>query len=124
MSLDLYIHSARPVKHHSMGVFVRDNGMTRELQTVEEVRAHFPDVTNLDDIRIQEYEDDEYFHCNMTHNLTEMASHVPISGTDGHVALPDPDLKDGGRDAGKPLTAYHLLWHPERNPPARAGSHP
>lgn len=113
MSLDLYIHSSRPVKHRGTGVFVREDGMTRELQTVEEVRAHYPDATNIGDIHIYEYEDNEYFRCNMTHNLTEMASHVPISGTDGTLSLPKPWRKE---EEQHPLTAYELLWHPELNP--------
>lgn len=115
MSLDLYIHSSRTVRHRGTGVFVRDNGMTRELQTVEEVRAHFPDATNIDDIHIQEYEDDRYFHCNMTHNLTEMASHVPIGGTEGTLSLPQSWRKPEEQEQ-HPLTAYELLWHPELNP--------
>jgi hypothetical protein len=115
MSLDLYIRSHHPVKHRGTGVFIRDNGQTRELKTVEEVKAHFPDA-DTSDIDIREWEDDELFHCNMTHNLTEMASHVPIEGTDGVVTLPrdyernKPDFKP------EPLSAYNLLWHPETNP--------
>ena len=80
--LDLYIRSHTPVKHRGTGVFIRDNGQTRELKTIEEVKAHFPDA-DTSDIDIREWEDDELFHCNMTHNLTEMASHVPIEGTEG-----------------------------------------
>ena len=99
MSLDLYIRSHHPVKHRGTGVFVRDNGQTRELKTIDEVKAHFPDA-DTSDIDIREWEDDELFHCNMTHNLTEMASHVPIEGTDGVCAL--PRFKDDPTD--EPLT--------------------
>jgi hypothetical protein len=66
--------------------------------------------------RVREWEDNELFYCNVTHNLTEMACHVPIEGTDGSLTLPrdyerdDPNWKPG------PLTAYNLLWHPETNP--------
>ena len=94
MSLDLYIHSRKPIRHRGTGVMVRDNGVTRELQTVEEVRAHFPDAQNLDKIRIREWEDNELFHANMTHNLGKMAGHVPLPGVK--------------------TTAYELLWHPEQ----------
>lgn len=38
MSLDLYIKSNYPVKHRGTGVFVRDNGQTRELKTIDEVK--------------------------------------------------------------------------------------
>lgn len=115
MSLDLYIRSCHPVKHRGTGVFIRDNGQTRELKTIEEVKAHFPDA-DTSDIGIREWEDDELFHCNMTHNLTEMASHVPIEGTDGAVTLPQDFERDKPDFKPKPLSAYNLLWHPETNP--------
>lgn len=115
MSLDLYIKSSRPVRHRGTGVYVRDNGQTRELQTIEEVRAHFPDA-DLSDIHITDYEDDELFHCNLTHNLTEMATHVPIEGTEGHLTLPQEYERDKPDFVPEPISAYNLLWHPETNP--------
>ena len=115
MSLDLYIYSRRPVRHQGTGVFVRDNGQTRELKTIDEVRQHFPDA-ELSDIHVTDYEDNELFHMNLTHNLTEMASHVPIAGTDGHLSLPQDYERDEPSFSPKPLTAYNLLWHPETNP--------
>ena len=115
MSLDLYIRSNRPIKHRGTGVFVRDNGQTRELNTIEEVKAHFPDA-DTSGIEIHEWEDDELFHCNMTHNLTEMAEHVPINGTNGSLTLPRDFERDKPDFEPKPLTAYNLLWHPETNP--------
>ena len=115
MSLDLYIRSHHPVKHRGTGVFIRGNGQTRELKTIEEVKAHFPDA-DTSDIDIREWEDDELFHCNMTHNLTEMASHVPIEGTDGVVTLPRDYERDKPDFKPEPLSAYNLLWHPETNP--------
>ena len=115
MSLDLYIKSSRPVRHRGTGVFVREDGRTRELRTLKEVREHFPDA-DLSDIRVTDYEDDELFHMNLTHNLTTMASHVPIAGTDGAVTLPRDYEKDKPDFEPEPLTAYNLLWHPETNP--------
>lgn len=115
MSLDLYIKSHQPVKHRGTGVFIRDNGQTRELKTIEEVKTHFPD-SDTSDIDIREWEDDELFHCNMTHNLTKMASHVPIEGTDGIVTLPRDFERDKLDFKPEPLSAYNLLWHPETNP--------
>ena len=115
MSLDLYIRSRHPVKHRGTGVFIRDNGQTRELKTIEEVKAHFPDA-DTSDIDIREWEDDELFHCNMTHNLTKMASHVPIEGTDGAVTLPRDYERDKPAFNPEPLSSYNLLWHPETNP--------
>ena len=52
MSLDLYIKSNTPVLHRGTGVYIRDNGETKELTTKQEVLTHFPDIN---------------------HNLTEMA---------------------------------------------------
>ena len=115
MSLDLYIRSRHPVKHRGTGVFIRDNGQTRELKTIEEVKAHFPDA-DTSDIDIREWEDDELFHCNMTHNLAGMASLVPIEGTDGAVTLPRDYERDKPDFKPEPLSAYNLLWHPETNP--------
>jgi len=90
MSLDLYIKSRRLVRHRGTGVFVRDNGQTRELKTLAEVREHFPDA-----------------------DLTDV---IPIAGTDGAVTLPR-DFERGKPDfQPKPLSAYNLLWHPETNP--------
>ena len=56
MSLDLYIYSRRPVRHQGTGVFVRDNGQTRELKTIDEVQQHFPDA-DLSDIHVADSRD-------------------------------------------------------------------
>lgn len=42
----------------------------------------------------------EVFHMNITHNLTEMASHVPISDTE---AVIDKECRN----------LYYLMWRPE-----------
>ncbi len=115
MSLDLYVKSARPVRHRGTGVYIRKNGATRELETLEEVKAYFPEA-DLSDIQVYEYEGDELFHMNLTHNLTEMASHVPIVGTDGVMTLPRDFERDKPDFQPEPLSAYNLLWHPETNP--------
>lgn len=115
MSLDLYLISTKPVRHRGTGVFIREDGRTRELRTLDEVKAHFPDA-DLSDVHVTDYEDDEMFHLNMTHNLTEMASHVPIDGTDGVMTLPRYFEKEKGDFKPEPLSAYNLLWHPETNP--------
>ena len=115
MSLDFYLKSSRPVRHRGTGVHIRENGCTKELRTTEEVKAHFPDA-DLSDVRVYDYEDDELFHMNLTRNLTTMASHVPIAGTEGSLSLPR-DFERGKPDfKPEPLTAYNLLWHPETNP--------
>ncbi|MBR1500172.1 MAG: hypothetical protein IJ615_11215 [Bacteroidaceae bacterium] len=115
MSLDLYLKSQRPVRHRGTGVFVREDGQTRELKTLDEVKERFPDA-DLSEVNVYDYEDNDLFHLNLTHNLTEMASHVPIAGTDGHLTLPQDYERDKPDFAPQPLTAYNLLWHPETNP--------
>ena len=87
MSLDLYLKSPKPVRHRSTGVFIRRDGATRELETIEEVKEHFPDA-DLSNIHVTEYVDDTALSINLTHNLVEMAEHVPINGTDGTLTLP------------------------------------
>ena len=115
MSLDLYLRSRKSVRHRGTGVYVREDGVTRELRTMDEVKEHFPDA-DLSDVHVYDYEDDEVLHINLTHNLTEMASHVPIAGTDGAVTLPRDFEKDKPDFKPEPLSAYNLLWHPETNP--------
>ena len=90
MSLDLDIISHKPIKHKGTGVYVRKNGETVELKTMDEVRAYFPDA-DLSGINELEYEDFTVWHGNITHNLGEMASKIPINDS----------------------TLYKYLWHPD-----------
>lgn len=92
MSLDLYIIAPEPVMRKGTGVYVRDNGKTRELSTIEEVHNYFPDV-DISDIRVQEFMEDYIWHENITHNMNHMAMHCPI----------------GDR------TLYDYLWRPDEN---------
>lgn len=92
MSLDLYIIAPEPVIKHGTGVYVRENEQTLELKTKDEVRAHFPD-RDLSHIQEFDYEDENFWHGNITHNMGKMAREVPVEGTN--------------------LTLYDLLWHPE-----------
>lgn len=102
MSLDLYINSKTPVIHRGTGVYVRENGETKELQTKEEVLRYFPDV-NPDEIEETSYEDDTYFHMNLTHNLTKMAGECKAELYFRGLATKE----------GSTPTLYDLLWHPE-----------
>lgn len=101
MSLGLYIESKTPVLHRGTGVYIRKDGETRELATKQEVLTYFPDA-NPDEINETTYEDDEYFHLNLTHNLTEMAGKCTILGS--------CSTKVTGE-----LSLYDLMWHPEEN---------
>lgn len=98
MSLDLYIESKTPILHRGTGVYIRENGETKELATKQEVLAHFPD-SNLDEVMERSYEDNEYFHMKITHNLTDMAEECK-SDED------TIDLNDA-------TNLYDLLWNPE-----------
>lgn len=102
MSLDLYIESNTPVLHRGTGVYIRENGETRELKTKQEVLTHFPDAKE-EDIEEKTYEDNTYFHINLTHNLTEMASQCIIRG---HY------ITQQGKEH---INLYDLMWHPEGN---------
>lgn len=92
MSLDLYIRSRRPIHKRGTGIFIREKGRLFELKTLEDVRAYFPDK-DLSHITIDEYEDYDFWHGNITHNMKRMASAVLIEGTE--------------------LTLCDLLWRPD-----------
>lgn len=88
MSLDIYIVQPEPKVVRSTGIYVRDNGETREL-SLEEAKAMYPDA----DIKVNTYETDEFWHGNITHNLNKMAMQCPSF---------DPDY-----------SLYNLLWRDE-----------
>lgn len=90
MSLDLYIIAPEPVVRKGTGVFIRDNGKTRELTTIEEVRSHFPDA-DISDIKEREFIEEYVWHENITHNMNTMAKHCPVGSN----------------------SLYEYLWRPE-----------
>lgn len=100
MSLDLYIISKTPVLHRGTGVYIRENGETKELTTKQEVLTYFPDIDS-DTIEEKTYEDDTYFHINITHNLTDMADECKVLGTCKY------------NSDSTVVTLYDLMWHPE-----------
>lgn len=73
MSLDVSLKIETPVIKKGTGVFVRTNGATREL-TIEEVKEKFPNEKILE----HEFETNEVFESNITHNLNEMADNAGI----------------------------------------------
>jgi len=101
MSLDLHIISPEPVVKHGTGVFVRENGQNVELKTMAEVRERFPD-SDLSHISEFDYEDDDFWHGNITHKMCKMANEVPIEGAD--------------------LTLCDLLWCPDEHEITTAGA--
>jgi len=68
MSLDIYLVNNTPVQKSGTGVFVRENGANREL-TEKEVAEKFEGA----EIHPTEFESNDVFDLNITHNLTEMA---------------------------------------------------
>lgn len=91
MSLDLTIRSDKIYKSKGTGVFVRDAGGTRELQTIDEIKIYFPEF-DINSITQEYYETYDVWTKNITHNLSFMASHVPV----------------------KDSTLYYYLWRPEK----------
>jgi hypothetical protein len=73
MSLDISLISKTAVKKTGTGVYVRDNGQTREL-SLEEVQEKFPES----DVQAFDYETNEVFSANLTHNLTKMADQAEL----------------------------------------------
>lgn len=70
MSLDVYLIMPDPVKRPGSGIFVRDNGSTREISR-EEWNAKFPRTEPI--IARREDETHEVYSANITHNLGKMA---------------------------------------------------
>lgn len=102
MSLDLYIYSKTPVLHRGTGVYVRDNGETKELATKQEVLTYFPDI-NPDTIEEKTYENNTYFHINLTHNLISMADECKVNSYSECTTI-----------HGEKPTLYNLLWYPKK----------
>lgn len=78
MSLDLDIISSKPVKHSGTGIYVRRNGQTVELKTLDEIREYFPDA-DISNFSMKVYENRTVWSGNITHNLKQMAKNVPIN---------------------------------------------
>ena len=73
MSLDVYLYNPTPTVKKGTGVFIRENGNTREL-TIDEVKERYPES----DVQEAEYETDEVYSANITHNLNTMAGEAGI----------------------------------------------
>lgn len=79
MSLDVYLISKTPIaKKQGSGIFVRENGTTKEISREEwnERNPNFEPVTVLNDEN--DIETNELFSSNITHNLTKMASEAGV----------------------------------------------
>jgi len=77
MSLDVYlIQKGANASKSSSGIFIRENGETKEI-TVQEWNEKFPDKDPVK-LQSQQYETDEVYSANITHNLGKMAEEVEI----------------------------------------------
>ena len=83
MSLDISIKAKVPVVKNGIGIFVRENGKTKEL-TAEEAKERGWDGIN------REYVSEYAWTGNITHNLSGMAKAIKPKGID--------------------YTLYELLW--------------
>lgn len=112
MSLDFYLTTKETRKVKSSGIFIRENGETKEI-SVKEWNEKFPNrkpvkVTSL----IDEYETNTVFDKNITHNLVQMANKAGV-----YYALWRPEEK-GWKHAGDIVPALEkglkkLLDKPE-----------
>lgn len=73
MSLDVYLTVKKPVVKSGTGVYARENGQRVEL-TAKEVAEKFEGA----EIQPTEYESNEVFDYNITHNLGSMADKAGI----------------------------------------------
>lgn len=77
MSLDVYLKVKEQVKKEpGTGVFVRENGVQREL-TADEVKKYFPDSEPFR-LKSTEKVTNTVFHANITHNLGAMAGALGV----------------------------------------------
>ena len=80
MSLDVYLISKTPIsKKQSSGIFIRENGETKEI-SLSEWNKRNPNVEPVSVIQDDEneFETNELFSANITHNLAEMASEAGV----------------------------------------------
>lgn len=85
MSLDVTLRTENPVvKKNTSGIFVRENGQTKEI-TEQEWNIKHPD---LDPVRFinEDLETNEVYTANITHNLNTMAE---SAGIYNHLWRPD-----------------------------------
>lgn len=89
MNLSLTIRSEKRYESKGTGVFVRDSGGIRELQSLDEIRIYYPDF-DPSQITQEYYEPTDIWQEEITHNLAYLASHIKVKST----------------------TLYYYLWKP------------
>ena len=73
MSLDVYLYNATPTTRNGSGIFLRQNGTTKEL-SISEAKELYPDA-NIEELEITSY---QVYSGNITHNLNKMADAAGI----------------------------------------------
>jgi hypothetical protein len=76
MSLDVYLTLPGAKKTRGSGIFVRENGTTKEI-SVDEWNARNPDREPVT-VQYENETTEDVFHGNITHNLNKMASQAGI----------------------------------------------
>lgn len=112
MSLDVYLITKEPqIRKASSGIFVRENGQTKEI-TQEEWNAKNP---NREPIKFEteETETNEVYSANITHNLNKMAGEAGIYE---HLWQPDEINITKAKELIEPLREglHKLKSEPER----------
>lgn len=114
MSLDVYLISKETVlKEQSSGIFIRENGQTKEI-TVEEWNLRHPDIEPVKLLAVdEELETNEVYSANITHNLNTMADKAGIYK---HLWRPDEIEISRAKDLIEPLTEglNELKSNPEK----------
>lgn len=98
MSLDVWLTVENVHLHSSSGIFIRENGSTKEISN-EEWTKRYPDRKPI--TVIQDNETNEVYSGNITHNLGEMASHA---GLYEYLWRPHENKITKARQLIKPLT--------------------
>lgn len=96
MSLDVYLTTDEP-KLKPAAIFIREAGATREV-TREEWDERFP---GTEPVVVREYETNEVYSANITHNLNTMANEAGIYN---HLWRPDEISVSKAEQLIEPLT--------------------
>lgn len=112
MSLDIYLITKDvQLKKASSGIFVRENGQTKEI-TEEEWYSRYP---GREPVKFQEQQEETntVYHANITHNLNNMADEAGIYE---HLWQPDEIEITKAKELIEPLRQglHNLKSEPER----------
>lgn len=108
MGLDVSLYKPSPTLKKGTGVFVRENGNTREL-SIQEVEERYPESNIQETV----YESNEAYSAKITHNLNTMASEAGIYK---HLWRPDEIGIETARELIDPLREglHKLKSNPEK----------